>query len=69
MKLYFQHSDGSESLVCEVDGYSSAISKALSDLKRRNPKYTSYYQRTWFDDNCWMWIDVGSWSEFYIVKE
>ena len=68
MKLYFQHSDGSQSFVCDTeDGH--YVSDALEDLQKRNPKYKSYYQRTWMDDNGWVWIDVGDHVCFYIVKE
>lgn len=68
LKLYFQHSDGSVDYVCDVEN-GLYVSAALKDLYERNPKYQSYYQRTWKDDNGWIWIDVGSWSEFYIIKE
>lgn len=68
MKLYFQHSDGSESFVCETED-GRYVSDALKDLYKRNPRYQSYYQRTWTDDNGWIWIDVGSYTEFWIVKK
>lgn len=68
MKLYFQHSDGSESFVCETEE-GRYVSDALEDLHKRNPNYKSYYQRIWMDDNGWVWIDVGSHTEFWIVKE
>ena len=54
------------SLVSDGVSADSIVSAALGDLKDRNPKYKSYYQRTWTDDNGWLWVDVGSWSEFYI---
>ena len=68
-KLYFQHSNGSLSFVSNVPENGLYVSIALKDLRKRNPNYQSYYQRTWTDDNGWIWIDVGSWSEFYIVKD
>lgn len=68
-KLYFQHSDGSFSYVCDISNDDLIVSKALEDLYKRNPNYQSYYQRTWTDENGWTWIDVGSWSQFYIIKE
>ena len=67
MKLYFQHSNGKLDLVKEIVSVDGAVSAALDDLKVRNPKYESFYQRTWTDQNDWYWIDVGSWSEFYIA--
>lgn len=68
MKLYFQHSDGSESFVCETEE-ERYVSDALEDLHKRNPNYKTYYQRTWMDDNGWVWIDAGDHVCFYIVKE
>lgn len=67
MKLYFQHSDGSIDYCCDI-GNRAYIDVVLEDLHKRNPKYISYYQRTWKDDNGWTWVDVGSYSEFYIIK-
>jgi len=71
LKLYFQHSDGSHEFIRELSDNRDqlgAVSDVLEDLHKRNPKYKSYYQRTWKDDNGWTWIDVGSYTEFYIVK-
>lgn len=68
MKLYFQHSDGSESFVCETEE-GRYVSDALEDLQVRAPHFKSYYQRIWMDDNGWVWIDVGDHVCFYIVKE
>lgn len=67
MKLYFQHSNKEQEYICEVSN-NNYVGKALDDLYKRNPKYQSYYQRTWTDENGWIWIDFGSWSQFYIVK-
>ena len=33
-----------------------------------NHNYNSPYQRMWEDENG-IWIDVGSWSEFFCIKE
>lgn len=68
MKLYFQHADGSEDFVCETED-GRYVSDAMKDLYKRNPRYQSYYQRTWTDDNGWIWIDVGSYTEFWIAKK
>lgn len=53
MKLYFQHADGSEDFVCETED-GRYVGDALKDLYKRNPRYQSYYQRTWTDDNGWI---------------
>lgn len=68
MKLYFQHSDGSEEYICETNE-KEYLSDALKDLYERNPNYKYYYVRTWTDDNKCTWMDVGSHTEFYIAKE
>lgn len=39
------------------------ISKFLNEKK-----FKSYYWRTWEEDGC-IRIDVGSWSEFFDIKE
>ena len=69
-KLYFMHSDESLEFICDLIGEEAdrPVGKALDDLYKRNPRYQSYYQRVWNDDNGNMWIDVGSHSEFYVVK-
>ncbi len=33
-----------------------------------NHNYYSPYQRMWEDENG-IWVDVGSWSEFFNIKE
>ena len=68
-KLYFQHSDGSMSFICDVKEDDKFVSLALDDLYKRNPNYQSYYQRVWTDDSNQTWIDVGSHVEFYVVKD
>lgn len=68
-KLYFRHSDGSDEYICDVNEKELYVDIALQDLYMRNPRYQSYYQRTWTDDNGWFWIDIGSWNEYYIIKE
>lgn len=36
-------------------------------LKLRN--YKSYYQRYWLDAYDTLWVDIGSWSEFFTIKK
>lgn len=68
-KLYFQHSDGSFSYICDVEDGDLPVGKVLEDLAVRAPHFKSYYQRIWTDDNGWTWIDVGDYFCFYIIKE
>lgn len=41
-----------------------------ADIKRRNPKFKSYYIRSWGDINSeGIMYDVGSHTEFYKIKK
>ena len=64
MKLYFENSQGKERLIAEcetVKDVGKEIQKFLDDHN-----YKSYYWRSWGDEERVM-IDVGSWSEFFLV--
>lgn len=69
MKLYFKNSRDDYRFIDEVETVSSGVSMALEDLKTNYPHFKSYYQRVWTDDDGVTWIDVGSWTEYYVVKE
>lgn len=69
LKLYFQrptHDGVVREFVCSFTDKEKAITYALQDLHNRCPEFKSYYQRTWEEDGE-LWIDFGSWSEFYVV--
>lgn len=69
MKMYFQHSDGVLELIKEVEFIEDFhMRDILDDLHKRNPNFKSYYQREWLDDDGNFWIDVGSHTEFYVIK-
>ena len=68
MKLYFQHSDETLDYIAEVESDTNVYELISKDLCKRNPKYKVPYTRSWTDNNGWRWIDVGSWSEFYIIR-
>ena len=64
MKLYFENSQGKERLIAEcetVKDVGKEIQKFLDDHN-----YKSYYWRSWGVDGR-VKIDVGSWSEFFLV--
>ena len=69
MKLYFKNSKQNYRLIGEVKDIDSGIAMALEDLRTNYPHFKSYYQRVWTDDNGVTWIDVGSWTEYYVIKE
>ena len=65
MKLYFKHSDGTTTLLSEYETFKesfAAINQFLSDHN-----YRSYYTRVSGSDDE-IWIDVGSHTEFFIIK-
>lgn len=68
MKLYFKHSNGAQDYLCDVDSVDSGVGMALKDLRVRAPHFKSYYQRVWQEDDGTTWVDVGSWSEYYVIK-
>ena len=69
-KLYFRNSYGNEEL-CGIGNINekNVVRIVLNELANRNPSYVSHYQRTWRNDAGELWIDVGSWDEFYILRD
>ena len=76
-KLYFVNFNEEYAFVCDiadddiqiaVSKFQIVVSKALEDLRRRYPKFKSYYQRYWEDDEGSIWIDYGSHCQFYVLK-
>ena len=66
LKLYFKNSQGKERLIAECEttkDVSREIHKFLDDHN-----YKSYYSRSWGDEEKVM-IDVGSYSEFFILRD
>lgn len=71
MNLYFvDQIEGGEQLVAEglkkTDNY---ISQALDHWYERYPVQQSYYQRQTFLEDGSIWIDVGSHTKFYILRD
>ena len=67
MKLYFRNSQGKLRLIAEPTSEkecNAAINKFLDEHN-----FKSYYTRGWIDVEGNKWIDVGSWSEFFICTE
>lgn len=73
IELYFKRSNGERIFLGNPDGIQDTLRMVNEHLKGY-PKFKSYYTRIWTepDDEQWhchaTWIDVGSHSEFYIVK-
>ena len=67
MNLYFMHSNGTQSLVKPKVSEDCLMTEVMKDLKKRNPEYVSPYQRKFRDSKGWIWVDVGSHTEFYLL--
>ena len=65
MKLYFKHSDGSTTLLSEYDSFKESFAAIKQFLT--NHDFKSYYTRVSGSDDE-IWIDVGSHTEFFIIK-
>lgn len=65
MKLLFQSSNGSERVIAEVNSFAEANEEMDKFMEERN--FQSYYKRLWDRDGRLM-VDVGSWTEFFIVE-
>ena len=69
MKLYFQHANGHMTKIKDEVEESNAWATIVDDLRRRNPKFKVHYTRSWKDAKGWTWYDIGSWSEFYVMRD
>ena len=65
MKLYFRNHYGKERLIAECDTVQEVGKEINKFLDAHN--YKSYYWRS-FGDGESVTIDVGSWSEFFVIK-
>lgn len=65
MKLYFKNSQCKERLIAECETVKDVGIEIRKFLDNHN--YRSYYWRSCGDEES-VTIDVGSWSEFFIVK-
>lgn len=68
MYLYFEHSDGSLSFVCECSE-EEVGSRITEYVHKLNPGYKIYYTRAWRDDDGGIKYDVGSHTEFFLAYD
>lgn len=66
MKLYFENSYGIERVIAEVANEEEAYKEIKKFLDDHN--YKSYYTRSWMRNNNEKIYDVGSHTEFFILK-
>lgn len=65
MKLYFKNCEGKERLITECDTVSAIHKEIMKFLDEH--EYVSHYSRSWGNEENII-IDVGSHSEFFVVK-
>ena len=65
MELYFKNCQGEERLIAECDTVKDVGREIQKFLDSHN--YKSYYSRIWGNDEG-VTIDVGSYTEFFLVK-
>lgn len=65
MELYFENSQGKERLIAECETVKAVSCEIKRFLEGHN--YRSYYSRSWSREDGIM-IDVGSHSEFFIIR-
>ena len=71
-KLYFRRYNKELVPVCNVPksaDMDTILNMISNDVARYNPNYKIYYTRSWKEEDGSVWFDVGSWSEFYVLKE
>ena len=67
MKLYFRNCYGTERLIAECQTVQEVHKETKKFLDEHN--YKSYYSRSWKEDNGDIVVDVGSYTEFFIIKD
>lgn len=67
MKLYFRNCYGTERLIAECQTVQEVHKEIKKFLDEHN--YKSHYSRFWKEDNGDIVVDVGSYTEFFIVKD
>lgn len=67
LKLYFNNANDENKFVADLEKFSDFFDTIEKDIHKRNPRYNIPYYRTWIENGDMM-VDVGSHTEFYILK-
>ena len=67
MTLYFKNGYDEERVIGNPDSVDGAHLLITAFLNAHH--YKSYYTRIWAEENRDMWFDVGSHSEFFILRK
>lgn len=68
LKLYFKNGNGVDSFVADLEKFSGFFDAIEQDIHKRNPNYKIPYYRTWANGDNEIMIDVGSHTEFYVLR-
>ena len=66
-KIIFENSKGKKKTIGKADNRDAAF-KIIDDFLADH-NYKSYYKRTWNIDDKTTYVDVGSWTEKFILQE
>lgn len=68
LKLYFKNGNGVDNFVADLEKFSGFFDVIKQDIHERNPDYKIPYYRTWASGDNEIMIDVGSHTEFYVLR-
>lgn len=68
LKLYFKNENGVDNFVVDLEKFSGFFDAIKQDIHKRNPNYKIPYYRTWANGDNEIMIDVGSHTEFYVLR-
>lgn len=68
MNLYFEHSNGTVSLVSSEATQENVVKLINQDVESRNKNFKIYYIRSWTVEDI-TYFDIGSWSEYYLLTD
>ncbi len=66
-EVYFRDSAGNRRLLDTVDTHEAAIKVIRKFLEEKN--FHAPYWRSWVDNENFEWFDVGSHTEFFLIKK
>ena len=69
MKLYFENSRGKQVYVGAPTTKEQVGQMIDEFVHQKNPSYKIHYMRMWRTKEGHIKFDVGSWSEFFILKD
>lgn len=69
MKLYFEDRYEKRHLIAEKPTREELIKCMWNFIHEKNPNFKVYYTRSWINDEKLEVLDVGSWSEFFLIEK